>query len=231
MKITNLEKRLGNFVLKVDQLHIKEGINHCFIGFNGSGKSTLAKLIMGLIKPDKGEIDLEHLSDKDITMTLQRPYLMHDSLYENIAYPLKLRGMLNKAKEDEIDHYLNLLGLYDKKLQYALSLSSGERQKLSMIRGLIFDPKLMIIDESLSNMDIKSKECFDEILINRRAEGMTTILISHQLAHAKKLCQEAHFFDGGRILESGPVEKIFFNPDNPIISEYVRNQLIEVNDR
>ncbi len=231
MRITNLEKTLGNFVLNIDNLHIKEGVNHCFIGFNGSGKSTLAKLIMGLIEADKGEIDLEGLRKQDITMTLQRPYLMHDSLYENIIYPLKLRGQLNKAKEDEIDEFLKKLGLYDKKHQYALSLSSGERQKLSLIRALIFNPKLLIIDESLSNMDLKSKEIFDSILLERRKEQTTTILISHQLAHAKNLCQEAHFFDEGRILESGSVEKIFFDADNPIIGEYIRNQLIEVNDR
>lgn len=229
MKITDLKKKMGDFVLDIPELYIEKGITHSFSGFNGSGKTTLAKLIMGIIKADSGEIDLEGFRLQDITMTSQRPYLIHDTLYENICYPLKLRNMMSRKKEMEIDHYLDKLGLSSRKHQYAPSLSSGERQKVSMIRALIFDPELIIIDESLSNMDTESTEIFEDIIRNRQKMGGTCILITHQMAHVYRLCDRVHFFDKGKIIESGDKNRIFRSTDNEKIRKYLRNQTIEVN--
>ena len=91
MKIIDVEKKIGDFRLQIDQFEIEEGEIHGFIGSNGSGKTTLAKIIMDVLKPDKGKIDYGNLKMTDITMTSQRPYLLHDTVYENIVYPLKIR--------------------------------------------------------------------------------------------------------------------------------------------
>lgn len=92
MRIINLEKTVGDFHLNIPDLTIEEGKVHGFIGGNGSGKTTASKLLMGILKPDRGEILYDGLTMQDITMTAQRPYLLHSSVYENLVYPLKIRG-------------------------------------------------------------------------------------------------------------------------------------------
>src|SRR5699024_472525 len=91
MRIIDLEKKVGDFQLHIEDLKIEEGQIHGFIGSNGSGKTTLAKIIMGILKPDQGKVDYGSMKMTEITMTSQRPYLLHDSVYENIVYPLKIR--------------------------------------------------------------------------------------------------------------------------------------------
>lgn len=227
MKITNLSKKLGNFSIDIESLELEEGLIHGFIGFNGSGKTSLSKIIMGIIEIDKGEIDLS-VDPKDITMTSQRPYFIHASVYDNICYPLKIRNSMTAINEKKIDWYLESFGLKDKKNQYALSLSSGERQKVSMIRALIFNPKWLIIDESFSNMDLDTAEKFKSILRQKHKKGLSVILISHNLPLIYDICQKIHFFDSGKIIASGDKDSILINPKNERIKSFVKSQLIEV---
>ena len=144
MKITDLKKQQGSFLLNVKNAQFEAGKVHGIIGANGSGKTTLSKIIMGTLPYDSGNIDYEGLTARDITMTGQRPYLMHTSVYNNLVYPLKVRKQT--IDESYVDYWLEKAGLQDKKKQYAPSLSSGEQQKLSFIRSLIFKPKLVIVD-------------------------------------------------------------------------------------
>ena len=182
MRIINVEKKVGDFHMKIPELYIEKGKIHGFIGGNGSGKTTAAKLIMDILKPDRGEIDYEGFALQDITMTAQRPYLIHCSVYEHLVYPLKIRN--RKPNEGEINRLLEEFGLLEKKKQYARSLSSGEQQKLSMLRAMIFQPELLIIDETLSNMDPESVEQFEElILAQQKVRPVTWIMISHRLSH------------------------------------------------
>ena len=136
MKITDLEKNVGSFQLKIDDLYIQPGLIHGLAGHNGSGKTVLLKLIMGILTPDRGEIDLKGMDRRAMTMMSQRPYLLTESVYDNIVYPLKLRKI--KPDDTRIDELLERTGLLTQKNQYARSLSSGERQKLSFIRAIIF---------------------------------------------------------------------------------------------
>ena len=156
MKIINLEKKVGDFRLEIDYLNIEPGRIHGLAGHNGCGKTILLKTIMGILEPDSGRIDPEGLDRRDMTMMTQRPYLLHESVYENVIYPLKIRGI--KVDEAEVDRLLETAGLLAQKNQYARSLSSGERQKLSFLRAVIFGPKFVIMDETLSNMDPESEQ-------------------------------------------------------------------------
>ena len=113
---------------------------------------------MGLIRPDAGHIDYAGLAMDEITLMTQTPYLLHRSVYENVIYPLKIRGVrIDAHKEKEIDALLERAGMLSHKEQYALSLSSGERQKLSFLRAVIFEPRLIMMDETLSNLDPDSE--------------------------------------------------------------------------
>ena len=202
MKLVGIEKKIGDFQLAIDSLEFAAGKIHGLVGHNGAGKSILLKIIMGLIRPDAGHIDYAGLAMDEITLMTQTPYLLHRSVYENVIYPLKIRGVrIDAHREKEIDALLERAGMLSHKEQYALSLSSGERQKLSFLRAVIFEPRLIMMDETLSNLDPDSEktiiEMIKEIQAARRA---TWIIVSHQLESKEGLCDFIHRLEGGRLL-------------------------------
>ena len=200
MKITELRKKIGRMELYIPDLRISRGRIHGQTGPNGCGKTTLLKMIIGITRPDSGIIDLEGLRPADITMTSQRPYLMHASVYDNIIYPLKIRG--EKINEDEIDSLLDRTGLLSLKQQYAGSLSSGERQKLSFLRAIIFHPSMVLIDETLSNLDPESEALFRKIILERRDQDNSTwLIVSHQWDKMNSIFDETHFMEKGRMIK------------------------------
>ncbi|MBU9725298.1 ABC transporter ATP-binding protein [Lachnospiraceae bacterium ASD4241] len=210
MKMTDIEKQVGDFRLRIPQLQLEDGCIHGLIGGNGCGKTTLAKLMMGILTPDSGRIDREGLTGREITMTSQRPYLMHTSVYENVVYPLKLRG--EKPEESDIRPWLTRCGLWKKKDQYAGSLSGGERQKLSMIRAMILKPKFIIVDETLSNLDPDSVKLFEQWIREiQEQSAVTWVLISHQLSHIYRMSDQIHFLSQGELVVSGPARELLKN--------------------
>lgn len=227
MKIIDLQKNMGTFKMNIPCLELESCCIHGFVGANGSGKTTAAKLIAGILKPDTGEIQYEGLQAKDITMTFQRPYMLHSSVYENLIYPLRVRGI--KPDESTIDDILKKHGLLDKKNQYARTLSSGEQQKLSFLRAMIFSPKLVIIDETLSNLSSESLEIIEnEILEIQKTRSITWIIISHQLPLVNKLCDYIHFFTDGQIIESGKKDNVIYHSENAAVKAYVKKQALEI---
>ncbi len=200
MRITELRKKIGKTDLYIEDLTIESGMIHGLVGPNGCGKTTLLKLIMGIVEPDSGTVDFEGLKPSEITMMSQRPYLMHANVYDNIVYPLKIRG--EKINEAEIDELLGRAGLLEIKDQYAGSLSSGERQKLSFIRAIVFRPKMILMDETLSNLDYESEKLFKEMVVERQAEdGSTWLIVSHQWDEMNELFDKVHHMEKGRIIK------------------------------
>ena len=200
MRITELRKKVGKTDLYIEDLKIESGMIHGLVGPNGCGKTTLLKVIMGITEPDSGSIDYEGLKPSDITMMSQRPYLMHANVYDNIVYPLKIRGeKIDKAKIDKLLDRAGILGIKD---QYAGSLSSGERQKLSFIRAIVFRPKMILMDETLSNLDSDSEKLFREMVMERhREDGSTWLIVSHQWDEMNDLFDRVHHMEKGRIVE------------------------------
>ena len=200
MRITELRKKVGKTDLYIEDLKIESGMIHGLVGPNGCGKTTLLKLIMGITEPDSGTVDLEGLEPTDITMMSQRPYLMHANVYDNIVYPLKIMG--EKIDVKKIDELLERVGLLDIKDQYAGSLSSGERQKLSFLRAIVFKPKMILMDETLSNLDQESEALFKEMILERhREDGSTWLIVSHQWDEMNDLFDRVHHMEKGRIVE------------------------------
>ncbi|MEG2082887.1 MAG: ATP-binding cassette domain-containing protein, partial [Oscillospiraceae bacterium] len=148
--------------------------------------------------------------------------LLHTTVYQNLIYPLKIRNYT--IEEEQVDYWLARAGLTDKKKQYARSLSSGEQQKLSFIRALIFKPKLVIIDETLSNLDPDSAALFEQLILEQQnKEPITWITISHQLVHIKKICDIVHFMENGNIVARGTPQQMLLDPVHPSVIKYLSN--------
>ena len=221
MKITDLKKNLGSFSLDIPALDVSEPLIYGIIGPNGSGKTTLMKLLAGLLKPDQGQIDYIGKTQRDITMAFKKPYLIRDTVRSNLVYPLSVRGV--KPDEAEINAYLELADLKQYQERYAPSLSGGEQQKLSLIRALIFSPKVILIDEGFSNMDLESVVLFENYILNRQSETpMTWVIVSHQLSNIRHLCDYVYFMHHGRIEAEGNTDEVLHRPETPNLQRYLQ---------
>ena len=221
MTLNGVEKKLGSFSLNIDKLLIPRPGIFGLIGPNGSGKSTLAKIMAGLLEPDRGSIDTEGLGPRDITFIGRKPYLLNDTVYNNLVYPLKIRRM--KPESSLIDDYLEKMGFPDRRKQKARSLSGGEQQKLSFLRALIFKPRFIIVDEALTALDIDSLDFFENlILLEQQKDPVTWIIISHRMSHIRRLSDHVFFMYDGKIENEGSVEEIMGETTNHHLSKYLR---------
>ena len=225
MKISDITKRFDNFRLDWQRTDfLNKGI-YGIIGSNGCGKTTLMKILAGLIKPEGGYIDYGGLTSRDITMLFRKPYLLNDSVYRNLVYPLRIRGI--KPDKRQVDFFLQMAGLEDLAKQYAPSLSGGQQQKLAFVRAMIFSPKLILIDEAFSNMDIESVIRFQEYILETQQKSPAIwVIISHQLAAIKQLCNYVYFMHNGKPEAWGSPEEILLNLTSPNLRKYLQYQTI-----
>ena len=221
MKISNITKEFEKFSLQIENLETLDGKIHGIIGPNGCGKTTTMKIMAGLISPDSGIVDYEGLLPRDITMIFRKPYLLHDTVYRNLIYPLAIRKIT--PDKELVEHLLETSGLQDYRDQYALGLSGGEQQKLSLIRALIFSPKLIFIDEGFSNMDIESVALFENhILDMQKTKPATWVIISHHLSNIKRLCDFVYFMHNGKIEMQGQTDEVLQSPENVNLKRYLQ---------
>ena len=222
MELNGVEKKLGDFFLCIERFAIPGPGVYGIIGPNGSGKSTLAKLMTGLLEPDRGNIATGGLGPRDITLLSRKPYMMDDTVYNNLVYPLRLRNI--ETDPQLIAEYLDRMGFSEKGKQRAKSLSSGEQQKLAFLRALIFKPRLVIADEAMTALDIDSLDVFEKaILEEQKKENSVWIIISHQMPHIRRLCDHIYFMYNGRMETEGNVEDIFTRVTNPHLGQYLRS--------
>lgn len=205
--VENVKKYYGeNLVLDIDKMNIKSGKITGIVGSNGSGKSTLLNIIAGLDDDYLGDVIYKNKSiDKevysDMTMITQRPYLFRRSVFENIAYPLKLRNISKQEIEKNVEDILEKLEISNLKDKKADKLSGGESQKVSLARGIVFNPKLMLLDEPTSNIDPESIKVMEkQILEYNKERSGTVIIVTHSVEQSKRLCDEVFHLEKGQII-------------------------------
>ena len=234
MIVTDVTKTLGKFRLNIASLALRTSGIYGLIGPNGSGKSTAAKLIAGILSPDSGSIDREGLRPQDITMLTQKPYMMDDTIYNNLVYPLKIRGI--KPEQALCEQMLERCGLIGRQKQNARSLSGGEQQKLALCRAMIFRPRMIIADESFADLDIDSVDAFEGMVLEmQRRDPAIWLIISHQIPHIRRLCdylfvmspgtsgEPAQAKFQGAIAGEGPVRDILAS-QNPVIRAFLNHE-------
>jgi ABC-type multidrug transport system ATPase subunit len=221
MILTGVEKKQGDFSLFVERLVVPCPGIYGLIGPNGSGKSTLAKLMAGLLEADRGVIDTGGLGPRDITFLSRKPYMMDDTVYNNLVYPL----MLRKIKPDPglIALSLDKMGFSGRDKQKARSLSGGEQQKLAFLRALIFRPRLIIADEAMTALDIDSLDFFESMILEeQKKDPIIWIIISHQMPHIRRLVNHVFFMYGGTIEAEGAAQELFSRHSVPHLEQYLR---------
>lgn len=236
IEIEKLKKIYGErTVLDIDKLTIETGTFCGVIGPNGAGKSTLLNIIAGLEKQTEGRVIyntgtdrlIEGMQYKDMTMVFQSPYMISTTTEKNISYPLKLRGWSEKEIAKRVDELTEELGLTSLRKQKAYTLSAGETQKTALARALSFRPKLLLLDEPTANIDPSTTGEIERILkkINED-EGTTIIMITHNIAQAKRLCRQIVFMHNGKVVETGDSASILKNPEKQLTQSFINGELI-----
>ena len=206
-------------------LNVYKGEVYGVIGMSGAGKSTLIRCINRLDRPSSGQI---HYRDRDITamdkkelQTLRRKVsmifqqfnlLMQRTVSENVRYPLEISGVRRAQADKRVEELLKIVGLEDKANAYPAQLSGGQRQRVAIARALASDPEVLLSDEATSALDPMTTQSILSLLkdINRRL-GITIILITHEMAVIRQICDRVTILDGGQIAEEGTVDEVFMH--------------------
>jgi len=220
----------GKTVLDLTEGIIKNGSRTAIIGPNGAGKSTFVKILAGIEKADDGQIwygDETVFPQEDVTLVFQKPYLLSTTVEKNIAYPMKLRGFDEETIEQRITELTEELNLTQFRKTKAWKLSGGETQKVALARALAFKPKLLILDEPTANIDPVTTAEIEQLLMRIGEKQETTIvLITHNLAQAKRTCDEVMMLHEGKLVESGPCKKILSAPETEETDRFIRGELL-----
>ncbi|MEI0612126.1 phosphate ABC transporter ATP-binding protein [Brachyspira pilosicoli] len=209
------------------------------IGPSGCGKSTLLKTINKIILEEndaivEGNIYLNDVNTNDIPVetlrknigiVFQTPIPFPMTIYKNISYALKYYGFNKKQIEEKVKDILKLTSLYDEvkdKLNTsALKLSGGQKQRLCIARSLSVEPEILLLDEPCSSLDIINSNKIEDTLLSLR-ERYTIIIVTHNIAQAKRISDNAIFMYDGKILSSGKIDDVFSNNENTIIQNYIK---------
>ena len=227
IKLENVHKSFGkNEVLKGIDLHIEKGQVVVIIGPSGSGKSTVLRTMNYLEEPTSGKVIVDgmDLSDKsklnevraEVGMVFQNFNLFpHMTVMENLTLA---QTKVRKTSSDEAKKIgqalLNRVGLGDKDNAYPDSLSGGQKQRVAIARALAMKPKVMLFDEPTSALDPEMVREVLDVMKSLAEEGMTMVIVTHEMGFAKEVADRVLFVDGGLILEDDTPEKVFDAPTN-----------------
>ncbi|RNB90728.1 amino acid ABC transporter ATP-binding protein [Brevibacillus fluminis] len=239
IRVQNLKKSFGSVeVLKDINLTVKQGEVVVLIGASGSGKSTLIRCINFLEMKDAGEIVIEGKSinpkKDDLTKVRQTVGMVfqhfnlfpHKSVLENVMEaPMIVKKTSREEAKKEALHLLAKVGLVDKANMYPSSLSGGQKQRVAIARSLAMKPDIMLFDEPTSALD---PELVGEVLETMKQlarEGMTMIIVTHEMGFAKEVADWVAFMHQGKIIELAPPAEIFNNPKEERTREFLNRVL------
>jgi len=235
LRVSSINKSFGdNQVLKDIDFTVYEGEVVVVIGPSGSGKSTLLRCINFLEKSESGNIYFQEelVENKEVAinkmrqsvgMVFQHFYLFpHMTVLQNIIEgPTQVKKMKKQEAIPFAEELLDKVGLLDKKDFYPAMLSGGQKQRVAIARALAMKPKLMLFDEPTSALD---PELVGDVLtvMNKLAkEGMTMLVVTHEMGFAKEVADRIIFMDEGRIVEEGNPDSFFIKPENPRVKEFL----------
>jgi len=207
-----------------------DGQGACMVvGPNGAGKSMLLKLMHGSVRLSSGRIswacEVARARQKQ-AFVFQSPVMLRRSVLENIAYPLRLRGMARSAARARAADWAGRVGLVGMPDRPASDLSGGEKQKLALARALITQPELLFLDEPCSSLDGHATREIEAILAQARADGTALIMATHDMGQARRMGDRVLFLLGGRIVEDSPAAQFFDAAQTPQARAFLNGDIV-----
>ena len=230
--------------LKDINLNIEAGDIYGIIGMSGAGKSTLVRCLNYLEKPTDGQViiagqDLGALSEKelrkqrsDIAMIFQHfNLLMQKNVLDNVCFPLLIQKVNKKEAKERARELLQIVGLSEKEKAYPAQLSGGQKQRVAIARALASNPKILLCDEATSALDPQTTASILDLLkqINKDL-GITIVIITHQMAVIREICNRVAIIEHGVLVENGLVEDIFNHPKSQAARELILRDLPELGE-
>ncbi|MBU3189896.1 amino acid ABC transporter ATP-binding protein [Clostridium bowmanii] len=235
IKVCNLKKDFGKLqVLKGIDVHVEKGEVVVVIGPSGSGKSTFLRCLNLLEQPTSGEIYFQEVSiiSKHNNIDIQRQKMgmvfqefnlfPHMTILDNVAFsPIKVKKLSKENAEKLALDLLFKVGLRDKASSYPSQLSGGQKQRIAIVRALAMKPDVMLFDEPTSSLDPEMVGEVLEVMKGLALDGMTMVVVTHEMGFAKEVGSRVLFMDDGYIVEDGTPEEVFNNPTNQRTKEFL----------
>lgn len=236
IEVKNLEKFFGELhILKGISTTIQKGEKVVIIGPSGSGKSTFLRCLNQLEKPTSGSILFEgqeltsmpekqlHITREKMGMVFQHFHLFpHLTIQKNITLaPVKSKLMSQAEADEKAVQLLKKVGLSDKAKQYPNQLSGGQKQRIAIARALAMSPDVMLFDEPTSALDPEMVGEVLELMRELADDGMTMVVVTHEMGFAREVASRVMFMDKGTIVEENNPKEFFENPQNPRLKEFL----------
>ena len=217
-------------------LTINDGDIFGIIGFSGAGKSTLIRCINLLERPTEGKVfvddaEITALSGKElrkarkkIGMIFQHFNLMPSrTIFGNVAYPLRGSGLSKEEIKEKVHHLLELVGISEKENAFPSQLSGGQKQRVAIARALANDPNILLCDEATSALDPQTTKSILKLLQQlNQTLGITVVVITHEMAVVKEICNRVAVMDHGDVVEEGEVFHVFASPKEPLTRSFIK---------
>lgn len=233
LELNNVSKSYGNSViLKNVSIKIEDSEIVSILGSSGSGKTTLLNLILGLVKPNSGEIIYNGTNITDVSMKdrgfniVFQDYSLFPNLnaYKNIIYGLK--NYPDRSTSEEVDSLIELLDLKEHLNKKIDMLSGGQKQRVALARTLVMKPKILLLDEPLSALDGVIKESIKESIVNiAKRFNLTTIIVTHDPEEALTISDKVLIINNGNIEQFGTPDEIINNPASEFVNDFIIKQL------
>lgn len=241
VQIAELEKYFGEekervHVLKGISLQIPEGSLYTFLGPSGCGKTTTLRCVAGLERPESGRISIDGkpvfaAGERVYVPTNRRPIGMvfqsyaiwpHMTVFENVAYPLTIQRRPKSEIRQRVENVLKVVGLHGLEDRPAPKLSGGQQQRVAFARALVNEPKVLLLDEPLSNLDAKLREQMRfEIKALQRRIKITTIYVTHDQAEALAISDQIAVMHGGKLIEVGSAHELYSRPKRKFTATFL----------
>ena len=227
LTISNLSYAVRGHVL-LDGINFTSAPDACvaLVGANGSGKTTLLRLCHGLVEPSGGTVLWGKARPGElgrrIAMVFQKPCLLRRSAYANVNYALRLHGFSREDRQRRIGEVFARVGLEHRAGYQAFSLSGGEQQRLAVARACALSPEVILMDEPTARLDMESTAKVEAVITGLKREGVKIILVSHNFAQVRRLCDEVIFLDQGHLVAHTRCDEFFNTPRDPLICDFIR---------
>jgi ABC-type Fe3+/spermidine/putrescine transport system ATPase subunit len=237
LELRDVQKAFGSTIAVNDiSLSVAPGEVFTLLGPSGCGKSTTLRIVAGLEEPDAGEVLLDgrliasgarHFSlppeRRDLGMVFQSYAIWpHMTVFENVAFPLKLRGTPKSVVQAKVEHVLDLVGLSGLGSRGATDLSGGQQQRVALARAIVYEPKLLLLDEPLSNLDAKLREHMRiELRALQQRLGIAVLFVTHDQAEAMVLSDRIAVMQSGHLEQVGTPVALYERPASPFVRDFL----------